>query len=454
MDGRKVVGLAALGMIVGLGAIAGCGRVPKEAVPPAPPSFPVARPVTDEVTDYEEFPGSLTAFRSVDVRPQVGGYLVDVLFKDGAQVEEGAALFQIDPRPYQAEVERNVAAVRRAEAHLARIEADARRATNLFARAAINREEADRSAGDYAESKAALASASASLEAAKIDLDRTTVRTLIGGQVSRRMVDPGALVHAGTMALTTVVALDPIYVDLKVDEATLRRLSGFSKSVGHGEHELTALAGLADQPGEFPYPVTISFSDNQMNAASGTLEIRGTIANPLREDGLRMFVPGMYARVRVPVGAPRQATLVPERSLGTDQGRKFLYVVGTDGKVAYRPVTIGPAHKGMRVIEEGLGPLEQYVANDVSRITPGMVVTPVAVADPWALAGNESTAPPSSAQAPFAAPPGRGPSPRADADPSPGAPASANARPRTASPSTGPPLRPIPDRSRTSRGRR
>jgi RND family efflux transporter MFP subunit len=390
-------------------ALAGCGRAQKEVAPPEPPPFQVATAVTDEVTDYEEFPGHLDAVKSVEVRARVGGYLVGVLFDDGAEVAEGAELFRIDPRPYQAELERAEAQVRQAEAKLARIDADVRRATNLFGRGAINREEADRSAGDHDEAKAALESSKAALILARLNLGYTRVTAPLGGRLGRRLIDPGALIQAGVTPLTTIVQLDPIYVYLTVDEQTLSRLQGFAKSLGNGEHELTARVGLADQPGEFPHTVSISFSDNQINAASGTLQIRGAIANPiLPEDGRtlrngRSFIPGMYARVRVPLGSPRRALLVPERSLGTDQGRRFLYVVDRGGKVIYRPVTAGPPHKGMRVVEQGLREGERFVASDTTRITPGMTVTPVPVADPWSLAGDEAAGP-APAPAPAASP--------------------------------------------------
>ncbi|HWE39730.1 MAG TPA: efflux RND transporter periplasmic adaptor subunit, partial [Isosphaeraceae bacterium] len=200
----------------------GCGRAPKEVTPTEPPPFQVAAAVTDEVTDYEEFPGHLDAFKSVEVRSRVGGYLVGVLFDDGAEVAEGAELFKIDPRPYQAELERDEARVRQAGARLARIDADVRRATNLFGRGAINREEADRSAGDYAESKAALESSKAALAMATLNLDYTRVTAPLGGRLGRRLVDPGALIRAGVTPLTTIVQLDPIYVYLTVDEQTLR----------------------------------------------------------------------------------------------------------------------------------------------------------------------------------------------------------------------------------------
>ncbi|HEY2156871.1 MAG TPA: efflux RND transporter periplasmic adaptor subunit [Isosphaeraceae bacterium] len=395
MKSRDRIALALLAWAT----LVGCGRVPKEVAPPEPPPFQVAGAVSDEVTDYEEFPGHLDAVKSVEVRSRVGGYLVGVQFEDGAEVKEGAELFRIDPRPYQAEFERAEARVRQAEARLGRIDADVRRATNLFGRGAINREEADRSTGDRAEARAALDSSRAALAMASLNLDYTRVTAPLGGRLGRRLVDPGALVRAGVTPLTTIVELDPIYVYLTVDEQTLRRLQGFARSLGNGEHELMALVGLADQPGEFPFPVKISFSNNQIDAASGTLEIRGAIANPiLPAEGRtlrngRSFIPGMYARVRVPLGSPRRALLVPERSLGTDQGRKFLYVVDDRGKVVYRPVTAGSSHRGMRVVEQGLRASERFIASDTTRITPGMTITPVPVADPWTLAGEETGSP-------------------------------------------------------------
>ena len=413
MNRRRIVAIA---LMMSWAPLAGCHRAAKEAVKSGPPTFRVARAVADEVVNYEEFPGHLDAFKSVEVRAQVGGYLIAAPFSEGGEVAEGDELFRIDPRPYEAEVERAEATVRRYESRLVRVDADTKRAANLFNRGTINRQEADRSTGDYAETKAALGTAQAALIRAKINLDFTSVRAPFAGQISQRRVDPGTLVRAGVTPLTTLLALDPIYVYLTVDEQTLGRLRGVAMSVGDGEHELTALAGLADEIGEYPYPVSITFSDNQINAASGTLLIRGAIANPVRPDGNRLFVPGMYARVRVPVGTPRRALLVPERALGTDQGRKFLYVVDDKQKVVYRPVKIGPAHKGMRVIEEGLKPGELFVAGDISRIMADMMITPVEVAAPMTLAGSESSPGSSVAPAPSAVPTRPGPS-RDEPDP-------------------------------------
>jgi multidrug efflux system membrane fusion protein len=407
-EGRVGVGpmnhrrIAAIALLVSA-PLAGCGHATKESVKSTLPAFTVAKAVSDEVTDYEEFPGHLDAFKQVEIRARVGGYLVEALFADGDEVKEGADLFLVDPRPYEAQLAQSEASVKKADAHLARLNSDVRRANSLFARGAINRQEADRSEGDYAEAKADRDRSLAAYELAKLDMGYTRVTAPIAGRLGRRLVDPGTLVRAGVTPLATIVALDPIYVYLNVDEHTSRKLIGFARSLGFGEHELTALVGLADQPGEFPYPVTVTFSDNQVDAASGTLSVRGAIPNPIRADGSRMFVPGMYARVRVPLGSPRRALLVPDRALGTDQGRKFLYVVDPEHRIVFRPVVTGPAHKGMRVIEEGLRPDESFVAGDVSRIMAGMAISPVPIADPWTLAGDGTGAAPKSAP-PFVVP--------------------------------------------------
>lgn len=441
MRHRRIAAIALLAWA----PLAGCGRMGTESRKSEPPTFRVAKAVTDEVTDYEEFPGHLDAVRSIDVRARVSGYLDEVLFADGADVTEGAVLFRIDPRPYRAALDRAEAAVQQAEAHLKRLDADARRAAGLFARGAINRQESDRSEADKSEARSALDRAKAARDLAKLNLDYTRVTAPLSGQLGQRLVDPGGLVRAGTTPLTTIVAVDPIYVYLTVDELTMRRLSGFARLVGYGEHELTALAGLADQAGEYPYPVAINFSDNQINAASGTLQLRGAIPNPAREDGQRLFVPGMYVRVRVPIGSPRRALLVPERSLGTDQGRKFLYVVDAGNRVVYRPVRTGPMHKGMRVVEEGLKPDESFIAGDMSRIMPGMAVTPAPVADPWTLAGDDSGTAPKS-MAPFLSP-SPAPTPPRGAESAGGpAPAATKSAPAPSTPPT--------PTGRSSRGRR
>ena len=375
-----------LAAVVSCLAAAGCART--QAKPPeAPPDeVLVSTPTSDEVTDYEEFIGHTDAVFSVEVRARVNGYLDQVNFKDGDEVEKGAILFEIDARPYKATYDNQAALVEQGKARVTRTTADHRRADALLERNAIGREEYDRIQGDFAEAKATIGAAKAMLDTAQLNLDWTKVTAPISGRLSRRLVDPGNLVQADVTPLTTIVSLDPMYVYFDVDERTLlkiRRLIAEGRVQSRTQAELPVLIGLADEAPNFPHQGTIDFSDNRIDAGTGTLRLRGKIDNPKP----RLFSPGLFARIRLPIGKPHQSILVAEQAVGTDQGRKFVYVVepGTvkdkkTGKdrpaelVKYRPITVGSMNNGMRVVNTGLKLGERVVVTGLQRVRPGKEV--------------------------------------------------------------------------------
>ena len=315
-----------------------------------------AEPVIREVTDYEEgLVGQTAAVQMVEVRARVNGYLEKVNFNDGDEVKEGALLFEIDPRPYDAEVARTEAAVVLSEAHSKHLEADLKRARSLVARQAIGREEFDKIVGDYAEAGTSVGIARANHDLAKLNQGFAKVTAPISGRLSRRMVDPGNLVRADETILTSIVSLDPMYVYFDVDERTLlriRRLIAEGKIKSRTQAEIPIFAALVDEEG-FPHKGIIDFSENRLDPNTGSLRIRAVIPNPAP----RVFSPGLFMRVRLPVGTPHKSLLVAEQALGTDQGRKFLYVVkpgkDKDGKpvpntAEYRPVSVGALHDGLQ----------------------------------------------------------------------------------------------------------
>jgi RND family efflux transporter MFP subunit len=345
----------------------------------------VSQPLTDTVEDFEDFTGRTDAIYSVTVNARVTGYLDKVNFVDGSEVKEGDLLFEIDPRPYKADLDRTEANVLQAEAHQRRLEADQRRAMNLFSRGAISREEVDRIAGDYAEAQAAAGVTRAARDLAKLSFEFTKVYAPISGRLSRRMVDPGNLVKADETALTTIVSLDPLFVYFDIDERTmlrLRRLVREGKIPSRAQAVIPVLAELADEE-DFPHHGDIDFSDNRVDASTGTLRLRGKIANPMP----RVLSPGLFMRVRLPVGKPHKAILIPEQALGSDQGRKFVYVVKNmpeevpdkeTGKPAKtgkmvdlafkREVKVGSLNKGLRVIESGIEPDERVIVSGLQSV--------------------------------------------------------------------------------------
>lgn len=357
--------------------ILGCGRHP----PPSPPanSAPeviVSRPVVKEITDYEDFTGRTEAMKSVEVRARVTGYLDKVLFKEGTEVKQGTPLFAIDPRPYQAMLHSAEGTLAQNKATLDLARTEFARAKQLLTKDAIAKSDYDqaKSAVDVAEAK--VESGEAAVETAKLNLEFCLISAPIDGRISRQLIDPGNMVQADQTTLTTIVSLDPVYAYFDVDERTMLRIrrlirAGVIKS--SQEAAMPVFLGLADkeEEGQFPHEGTINFVDNRVDAMSGTLRIRGIFPNPNR-----ILSPGLFARIRLPIGKKHPALLISEQALGTDQGQKFVYVVDDHNVVAYRRVKVGLLQDGLRVVEEGLAPDERIVVSGLQRIRPGVTITP------------------------------------------------------------------------------
>ncbi|HET6881992.1 MAG TPA: efflux RND transporter periplasmic adaptor subunit [Pirellulales bacterium] len=335
----------------------------------------VAIPVYREITDHEDFTGQTEAVKTIDIRARVTGYLKSVNFKHGAEVKQGDVLFEIDPPYYEAEVARAEGVVAQTEARLKRLKLDFARAEELHATRAWTKEQYDLVSGDLAEAEANLKTAKAQLKIANVNLAYCTIKAPISGRMSRPNIDPGNLVKADdtSLSLTRIVAQDPMWVYFDLDERTmlrLRRLVPWTGTVPGEEANLPVFIGLADEEG-YPHEGKLDFRDNRLDPNTGTLRVRGVFSN---ED--RLFTPGLFVRVRLPIGEPSQALLVPEQAVGTDQGQKFVYVVDGNNEVAYRRVTVGKLYEGMRVILEGISPGEQVVVTGVQRVLPGMKVEP------------------------------------------------------------------------------
>jgi RND family efflux transporter MFP subunit len=352
-------------------ALTGCGQPQAAQAPgkPPPPVVEVAAPTVEEVTDYEDFPGRTEAVYSVDVRAHVSGYLDKVNFQEGADVKEGDLLFEIDPRPFKAELDRAEAILVQAEARLKRLDTDYQRAASLLPRGAIGRDEYDRIVGDRAEAAAGIGVAKAAREMASLNLEYTRVRAKINGRVSRRFIDPGNLVKADDTVLTNIVSLAPVHASFDLDERTTIRLK---KLVREGKIQwsqttgMPVLLGLADEE-DYSQKGTINFSDNRVDPETGTWRLRGEFTN-----ADHVLDPGMFVRIRLPIGAPYRGLLVAEQALGTDQGQKFVYVVNDQGDVDYRRIKVGRLQpSGLRVVVEGLKPDEKIVVSGLQRVRPG-----------------------------------------------------------------------------------
>ena len=359
---RQTVGV---GIVVAALFAAACSK----PVPQRPPAeVTVAPAIGKQVTDWDEFTGHFESVDAVDIRPRVSGFVQRVAFTEGAIVRRGDPLFYIDARPYQAEVDRAAAELERARTRAQLAQGEQERAQRLVATQAISREELDSRTSGKAEGDAAVRAAAAALETAKLNLEWTVVRAPITGRVSRAAVTPGNLVQAGPPSatlLTTIVSLDPIYVYFDSDEQAYLKYVNSIRSRGA---ELPVYIGLTNETG-FPHKGKLDFVDNRLDAGAGTIRVRAVIQNPAQ-----LFVPGLFARVRLVGTEQRPVTLIQDQAVGTDQDRKFVLVLKPDSSVEYRPVTLGRLVDGLRAVNSGLAPGENVVINGLLRVRPGMKV--------------------------------------------------------------------------------
>ncbi|HEX5447069.1 MAG TPA: efflux RND transporter periplasmic adaptor subunit [Pirellulales bacterium] len=365
---RRIITLGSL-LALALG-VAGCEKQAPAMPQPKPPLVEVSLPVYREVTDHEDFTGQTEAVKTIDIRARVTGYLDAVHFKHGSEVEEGTLLFEIGPTHYQAEVDRTEGVVAQCEARLKRLHLDHARAERTYATRTITKEQYDLVSGDLAEAEANLKAAKANRKIAYTNLGYCTVEAPISGRVSRPYIDPGNITKADDTILTRIVAQDPMWVYFDIDERTMLRLRRLSQqNQSSSEVKVPVLMGLADEAPDYPHRGELDFRDNRLEPTTGTLRVRGVFSN-----ADRLLSPGLFARVRVPIGEPVLALLVPEPAIGKDQGQKFVYVVNDKDEVEYRPVQVGKLHEGMRVITEGLSPGERVIVNGVQRARPGAKV--------------------------------------------------------------------------------
>jgi RND family efflux transporter MFP subunit len=364
-----------------LSVASGCNKAaPASQAKQGPPQMPppevfVDLPTTSDIVDYEDFTGRTVGTRTIDIRARVTGYVQKINFREleGRDVERGMVLYEIDPRPYEAEVARAKANLLQANAKAKRLDLDFRRAQQLVETKAITIEAYDLIAGDRAQAQAAIALEQANVDLALLNLSFTKVLAPISGRIGRTMVDAGNVVRADETSLTTIVQIDPLYVYFEVDERSLLRIRRYLEegrlktSDGTG---VQVLMGLADDENH-PYTGYVNFLDNQLDPGTGTLQVRGIFKNP--GNTLR---PGLFVRVRLPIGEPYRALMVAEKALGTDQGQKYVYVVGNDNKAEYRRIEIGKLQDGRRVVLKGLEAGERVVVSGLQRVRPGAVVVP------------------------------------------------------------------------------
>lgn len=405
--------------------VAGCQRAKPTPPAPPPPVVTVARPVAHLVQSYYEYNGHLEAVEAVEVRARVKGLLQEIHFVEGDEVDAGAPLYTIDPREYKTAVARATADQAKAKADIDNWKAQIRLAETEHQRlirspgGAVTQSEIDKARAmvdvnqaQLAVAQATLDSAAAARQTANIQVEYTDIRAPIGGRISRTLVTKGNLVGQDqpTM-LTTIVSMDPIYVYFDAPERDLVRYQQTRK--GKANPEAPVEVGIALDEG-YPHKGRIDFQENRVDVGTGTVRLRGRIPNPpAGQRGDRLLYPGLYARVRVPAGAPEPRPVIPEEALMTGQEGRFVFVLGPGDVVEKRVVTVGtriwqapppgaPATPGwvlvntspspsaegapagpvrvparsMIAIEKGLSPEDRVVVNGLQKARPGAPVVP------------------------------------------------------------------------------
>jgi membrane fusion protein, multidrug efflux system len=369
-----VTGFAALAALV---VFADIGHTRAKAPAPAAnaplPEVTVAEVIHQPLREWQEFTGRLQAVNTVELRPRVSGYIDRVAFEDGARVKKGQLLFQIDPRPFQAEVDRLVAERSRSVSDFELAKANHARAERLISAHAISREDYERLVAAEASAQGALGSIDASLRAARLNREFTEVRAPIDGHLSRAIITAGNLVTSASL-LTTLVSDDPVYVYFDADEQTYLRFAK-ARHDAHGKDDAAGVfIGLVDEDG-YPHAGRLDFVDNQVDPTTGTIRARAALANP---DG--RYTPGLFARVRLVGGEDRDSVLIEDRAVGTDLSKQFVLTLGGDNRIEYRLVELGPEINGLRVVKHGLAPGEVIVVNGLQHVRPGQTVAPTRVA--------------------------------------------------------------------------
>jgi RND family efflux transporter MFP subunit len=343
-------------------------------VPPPPPKVEVAVPVQRPITRYLDATGNTAAIKNVDLVARVQGFLQSINYQDGSFVKQGATLFTIEPETYKLKLEQAQAAETGAQASLKQAEADYKRQAELVQRQAVSQATLDTSTSTRDNAQANLQQAQVNTKIAAVNYGYTNVTAPFDGIVSAHLVSVGELVGvASPTQLATIVALDPIYVNFNVNEQDVLRIREDARRRGMTVNEIRQLPveiGLQTDTG-YPHKGKLDYVSPSINQSTGTLAVRGILSNPDR-----VLLPGMFVRVRVPYDEQKDALLVPDAALGSDQAGRYVLVVNADNLVEQRKVQTGQLDGGLRVIESGLKGDDRLVVAGLLRAIPGQKVDP------------------------------------------------------------------------------
>lgn len=375
---RRWIGIVAVGLAAAGAVLAQRHWQGSEAPPPGAPPLPqvtVSAPLQQTVQASGRFLGQFAAVDSVELRAQVGGTLTAIDFKDGQTVHAGDPLFSIDPRPFQIRLDQAAAQLQAAQAKQVLTAAELWRAQQLKRTDFGSMQNVDARAADDRSAQAAIQTADSAISDARLDLEFAKVTAPFAGRMGARLVSSGSLVSGSrggagqSTLLATINSMDPIYLNFDMSEADY---AAYQKA-RHGEapHLDVAISLYGD--GRFDRHGTLDFIDNAVDRSSGTIRARATVPNPDLA-----ITPGQFARLRLSLGRPEPAMLVPAAAVVPDQSRQVVMAVAPDGTVTPKPVEIGDLEQGLRVIRSGLAPTDQVVIDGIVRVRPGAKVAPVA----------------------------------------------------------------------------
>ncbi|MEZ5515529.1 MAG: efflux RND transporter periplasmic adaptor subunit [Steroidobacteraceae bacterium] len=367
---RCFVGLALAVVLAGCSPQGGPPEFP-------PPEVNVAQVAEREITEWDAFDGRIAAIESVELRPRVSGYLTGVHFREGSEVAKGDLLFTVDDREYRAALASAKANTARAATRVDVAKDELQRSEKLLAIRAVSQEELATRRGALRQASADLQAARANEQQAALDVEFTHIKAPIAGVVGAAAVRPGNLVTAPTTLLTTLVSIDPVYVEFQGDERMYLKYQDLARTGERGSSRDTrnpVRVGLANEEG-YPHEGEMVFVDNALDPGTGTIRARAILSN-----AERVFTPGLFARVQLLGNGKRKALLINERAVLTDQDRKYVYVVGDDGLAMRKDVTLGVQVDGLRVVRDGLTAHDRVVVNGVRKIFfAGMSVKPLLV---------------------------------------------------------------------------
>ncbi len=370
----------AVGFLAFAVSLTGCARKPPEPVKTLPPVVLVALPVKQKVTDYEDFAGRTEAYKYVELKSRVTGYLKKIHFKDGQNVEEGQLLFEIDSRIYRAQLDQAKAALAKSETRLNTVTENHDRVEKLYKQGVEGKEKYDLVVGEKAEAEKDVSSALAAVQLAATNLRYCQIKAPFDGRLSKRFKDEENLIKADEDILTSIVQLNYVYATLDIDERTVtrvRKLIEKGEVTSSREQPLVVKIALADDD-SFTLEGLVVFVDNQLDVGTGTLRMRAEILNPrIPKEPWYMLSPGQFVRVRVPIGPARDAILVPEKAIGSDQGQKFVYVVTNENTVERRNIRVGQQYGQLRVVEnDAVKTGDRVIVEGLLRVRPGAEVNP------------------------------------------------------------------------------